>query len=141
MSATLVETPRGAKVGIGIAGLSVALVAVAGSVTAALVVLLALLGLPLFAVMGGSRRGSSGCFTRTPPTYHHVRFLAPTVLDDRFADSPVIVTIPLFTLVGYVLAEAKTPNRLVAAARAVLGWLPTAGSPSSASSRAPYSRS
>ncbi len=56
--------------------------------------------------------------------YHHLRFIAPTVLDERFADSPIVVTIPLFTFVGYILAEAKTPDRLVAAARTVLGWMP-----------------
>ena len=39
------------------------------------------------------------------------------VLDEHFTDNPVVVTIPLFTFVGYVLAEAKTPDRLVAAAR------------------------
>ena len=46
------------------------------------------------------------------------------MLDERFADSPILVTIPLFTFVGYVLAESKTPDRLVRAARAVLGWMP-----------------
>ncbi len=122
MSATSAEAPRGAKVGIGLAGLSVAFISVAGSIIAGLVVLLALLGLPLFAVMGGS--AELLWMLHPDAAYHHVRFLAPTVLDERFADSPVIVTIPLFTFVGYVMAEAKTPNRLVAAARAVLGWLP-----------------
>jgi C4-dicarboxylate transporter, DctM subunit len=87
-----------------------------------LVVLFALLGAPLFAVMGGS---AELLWMRHPdPSYHHLRFIAPTVLDERFADSPILVTIPLFTFVGYLLAEAKTPDRLVAAARALLGWLP-----------------
>jgi tripartite ATP-independent transporter DctM subunit len=91
-------------------------------VLAGLVVLLALLGTPLFAVMGGS--AELLWLSHPDVAYHHLRFLAPTVLDERFADSPIIVTIPLFTLVGYVLAEAKTPDRLVTAARAGLGWLP-----------------
>jgi len=86
------------------------------------VVLAALLGAPLFAVMGGSAEILWLC--HPDPSYHHLRFIAPTVLDERFADSPILVTIPLFTFVGYVLAEAKTPDRLVAAARAVLGWMP-----------------
>jgi tripartite ATP-independent transporter DctM subunit len=89
---------------------------------ALLVVLVALLGAPLFAVMGGS---AEILWLRHPdPSYHHLRFIAPTVLDERFADSPILVTIPLFTFVGYVLAEAKTPDRLVGAARALLGWMP-----------------
>jgi C4-dicarboxylate transporter, DctM subunit len=87
-----------------------------------LVLALALLGAPLFAVMGGS--AELLWLAHPDPSYHHVRFIAPTVLDERFADSPILVTIPLFTFVGYVLAEAKTPDRLVAAARALLGWIP-----------------
>jgi C4-dicarboxylate transporter DctM subunit len=89
---------------------------------ALLVAALAMLGAPLFAVMGGS---AELLWLRHPDAaYHHLRFIAPTVLDERFADSPILVTIPLFTFVGYVLAEAKTPDRLVAAARALLGWIP-----------------
>src|SRR5580692_2940202 len=111
-----------AKAGIGIAGAAVLLLAVLGGLTAALVVALAFLGTPLFAVMGGS--AEILWLLHPDATYHHLRFIAPTVLDERFADSPILVTIPLFTFVGYVLAEAKTPDRLVAAARTVLGWMP-----------------
>ncbi len=115
-------TPRAAKIGMGIGGGAVALVAIIGSVVAGLVVALAFLGTPLFAVMGGSAEVL--WLLHPDATYHHLRFIAPTVLDERFADSPILVTIPLFTFVGYVLAEAKTPDRLVAAARTVLGWMP-----------------
>ncbi len=111
-----------ARVSLGLGALAVALVGVAGSVVAGLVVLLALLGTPLFAVMGGSAEVL--WLLHPDAAYHHLRFIAPTVLDERFADSPILVTIPLFTFVGYVLAEAKTPDRLVAAARTVLGWMP-----------------
>src|SRR5580704_6429255 len=122
MSATEAEIPRGAKIGIGLAGAAVVFIAIAGSLTAGAVVLLALLGTPLFAVMGGS---SEILWMLHPDAaYHHLRFIAPTVLDERFADNPVVVTIPLFTFVGYVLAEAKTPDRLLAAARTVLRLLP-----------------
>ncbi|MDP9150367.1 MAG: TRAP transporter large permease subunit, partial [Myxococcota bacterium] len=100
----------------------VALVSSAAGLVAGGVVLLALLGTPLFAVMAGS--AEILWLSHPDATYHHVRFIAPTVLDERFADSPILVTIPLFTFVGYVLAEARTPDRLVAAARAVLGWMP-----------------
>jgi tripartite ATP-independent transporter DctM subunit len=115
-------TPRAAKIGMGIGGGAVALVAIVGSVIAGLVVALAFLGTPLFAIMGGS--AEILWMLHPDATYHHLRFIAPTVLDERFADSPILVTIPLFTFVGYVLAEAKTPDRLVAAARTVLGWMP-----------------
>jgi C4-dicarboxylate transporter, DctM subunit len=115
-------TPRAAKIGMGIGGGAVALVAIIGSVVAGLVVALAFLGTPLFAIMGGS--AEILWLLHPDAAYHHLRFIAPTVLDERFADSPILVTIPLFTFVGYVLAEAKTPDRLVAAARTVLGWMP-----------------
>src|SRR5579862_1485782 len=116
------EIPKAVKVGMGLAGLVVLGIAITGGVVAALVVLLSLLGAPLFAVMGGS---SEILWMLHPDAaYHHVRFVAPTILDERFADNPVVVTIPLFTFVASVLAEAKTPDRLVAAARAMLGWMP-----------------
>lgn len=35
-----------------------------------------------------------------------------------------ILIIPLFTLAGYIIAEGKAPQRLVAFARASVGWLP-----------------
>ena len=112
---TQAVTPRAAKVGMGVGGAAVALVAIVGSLTAGLVVALAFLGTPLFAIMGGS--AEILWLLHPDKTYHHLRFIAPTVLDERFADSPILVTIPLFTFVGYVLAEAKTPDRLVAAAK------------------------
>jgi tripartite ATP-independent transporter DctM subunit len=33
-------------------------------------------------------------------------------------------TIPLFTFTGYIMAESKTAERLVTAAKAVVGWIP-----------------
>jgi len=122
MDSSAPATPRAAKIGMGLGGLAVAVVMALGSVTAGLVVLFAFLGTPLFAIMGGS--AELLWLAHPDKTYHHLRFIAPTVLDERFADSPILVTIPLFTFVGYVLAEAKTPDRLVAAARTVLGWMP-----------------
>jgi len=122
MDSSAAATPRAAKIGMGLGGLAVAVVGIVGSITAGLVVLFAFLGTPLFAIMGGS--AELLWLAHPDKTYHHLRFIAPTVLDERFADSPILVTIPLFTFVGYVLAEAKTPDRLVAAARTVLGWMP-----------------
>ena len=115
-------TPAAAKAGMSVAGASVVGLALGGGVVAGLFLLLAFLGTPLFAVMGGAAEVL--WLAHPDAAYHHLRFIAPTVLDERFADNPVIVTIPLFTFVGYVLAESKTPDRLVAAARTLLGWLP-----------------
>jgi len=121
-SAEVEPTPQAVKIGVGIAGLALAGIAITGGIVAAVIVLLALLGVPLFAVMGGS--SATLWILHPDAAYHHLRFVAPTVLDERFADNPVVVTIPVFTFVGYVLAEAKTPDRLVAAARSLVGWLP-----------------
>jgi tripartite ATP-independent transporter DctM subunit len=83
---------------------------------------LALLGMPVFAVMGGA--SELAWLTHPDPAYRHLRYIAPTVLDERFAGSPILVTIPLFTLVGYLMAESKTPDRIVQASRAFFGWMP-----------------
>jgi tripartite ATP-independent transporter DctM subunit len=92
--------------------------ALAGGWASGLVTLLALCGVPLFAVMGG---GAALAWVLTGSPLNR---LAPKVLDEQFAGSPVLVTIPLFTLLGYVLAESKAPQRIVEASRAIFGWLP-----------------
>lgn len=43
---------------------------------------------------------------------------------NNFANNPLLYTIPLFTLAGYILAESKASNRLVNMSRAVLGLVP-----------------
>ena len=86
------------------------------------ILLLTLVGMPLFAVMGGisilSWLGSD------LPDQRFVRFIAANVLEDKFSNTPILATIPLFTFVGYLMAESKTPDRIVRAASAVLGWMP-----------------
>src|SRR5512136_2353470 len=42
----------------------------------------------------------------------------------RLASQPVLLAIPLFTFAGYMLAESKTPRRLVELTQALIGWLP-----------------
>jgi C4-dicarboxylate transporter, DctM subunit len=80
-------------------------------------VLFALLGAPLFAIFGAASMilfGEDGTITSA----------AVDVFSERFADSPTLVTLPLFTFAGYLLAEAGTPTRLVRLSRAFFGWLP-----------------
>ncbi len=86
------------------------------------VLALALLGTPLFAIMGGS--SELLWLTHDNENLQHLRFIAPNVLEERFAGSPILVTIPLFTFVGYMMAESKAPDRIVRAASAFLGWMP-----------------
>ncbi|HEX8793135.1 MAG TPA: hypothetical protein VF765_19460, partial [Polyangiaceae bacterium] len=90
MDSSAPATPRAAKIGMGLGGLAVAIVGIIGSITAGAVVLFAFLGTPLFAIMGGS--AEILWLAHPDATYHHLRFITPTVLDERFADSPILVT-------------------------------------------------
>ncbi len=82
-------------------------------------ILLALIGAPLFSLFGGA---SIALFLDMPEgTWASV---AIDVFSANFAESPNLMTIPLFTFAGYLLAEAGTPRRLVELSRAWLGWMP-----------------
>lgn len=91
-------------------------------IPAVVLTLLAVVGMPLFAVMGAISILS--WLGTDQPDQRFVRFVAANVLEEKFQNSPILVTIPLFTFVGYLMAESKTPDRIVRAASAVLGWLP-----------------
>jgi C4-dicarboxylate transporter, DctM subunit len=93
-----------------------------GAFLALLVGALALLGAPLFAIMGGS--SELLWLDHHDHTQRFLRHIAPNVMEERFADNPILVTIPLFTFVGYLMAESKAPDRIVRAASAFFGWLP-----------------
>lgn len=43
---------------------------------------------------------------------------------NRLTNSPTLITIPLFTFAGYVLAESKAPRRLIHLAETWFGWIP-----------------
>lgn len=79
-------------------------------------VLLALLGAPLFAIIGAIGMlafAGEGISTS-----------AVIVELYRIGSNPSLVAIPLFTFAGYVLAESKAPTRLVNLARAFFGSIP-----------------
>lgn len=82
----------------------------------AVVLLATLLGLPIFAALGGLALlffWSEG----TPVA-------AVTVEAYRLTASPLLPAIPLFTLGGYLLAEGGASERLVRVFRALVGWMP-----------------
>jgi len=117
------QATTGTKVGLSLVALLVIIIGGSAGVLAAAVVALALLGTPLFAIMGGA--SELAWLLHPDAAQHFLNRIAPTVLDEeRFAGSPILVTIPLFTFVGYVMAESKTPDRIVRASRAVFGWIP-----------------
>ncbi len=81
----------------------------------ALLVVIALLGAPLFAVFGA-----------------FVLFAFSALQTDssviiislyQIADTPILIAIPLFVFAGYILAESKAPQRLVALSQALFGWM------------------
>ena len=84
--------------------------------------LFALLGMPLFAVLGGLAIFSF--LGAEDEKMRGARYVAGNIIDSKFSDSTILMTIPLFVLVGYLMAESKTPVRLVRAAQAALGWMP-----------------
>lgn len=81
-----------------------------------LIVLLLLIGAPLFTIIGSfSILGFSNL---------EIPFAVIIVELYRLASQPVLLAIPLFTFSGYLLAESKAPNRLVALTQSLIGWLP-----------------
>jgi C4-dicarboxylate transporter DctM subunit len=84
-----------------------------------LLVLLALLGSPLFAIFGAA---AVVLFSRLPDT--PLSGAANDMFSEKFADSPLLVTIPLFTFAGVLMAESGTPKRLVNVSRALFGFMP-----------------
>lgn len=79
-------------------------------------ILLILLGAPLFAVIGASVMLA---FAGTD-----VDLTVVIIEIYRLAEMPVLVAIPLFTFAGYLLAESNAAQRLVRITNAILGWLP-----------------
>jgi tripartite ATP-independent transporter DctM subunit len=81
-----------------------------------LLLLLALLGAPLFAVIGaGALLGMHAL---------EVDLAVVAIEFFRIAEMPILLAIPLFTFAGYLLSESQAPQRLVRLTQALLGWLP-----------------
>lgn len=81
-----------------------------------ILVLLAILGAPLFAVIATSAMLG---FQRDETDLMN---MALEVLS--IADLPFLAAIPMFTFAGYLLSESNAPKRLVRLTDAALGWMP-----------------
>lgn len=82
----------------------------------ALLLALALIGMPLFAVvLAGAMLGfiASGV---------DLSVVALEVY--RIADTPLLVSLPLFTFSGYLMTASNSAQRLMALTRALFGWMP-----------------
>jgi tripartite ATP-independent transporter DctM subunit len=88
------------------------------SLSISTIITLAVLGMPLFCSLGGV--GLAGL--------HHSDTPLAGALADVYAlaggKAVALSTIPLFTFAGYLMARAKTAERLVRMAKALLGWIP-----------------
>ena len=77
---------------------------------------LASIGVPLFIIMA---LAALVAFSFTD-----VATSAVAVEIYRISSAPTLLTIPLFTFAGYIMAESKSPQRLLRFAEAALGWMP-----------------
>jgi tripartite ATP-independent transporter DctM subunit len=81
-----------------------------------LLILLTILGLPIFAgIMGAAMLGLHTS---------EVHFSAIAIEIFRLANAPVLLAIPLFTFAGYLLSEGGTSARMIRFSRGLFGWIP-----------------
>jgi len=82
-----------------------------------LIVAMALLGAPVFAVLSA--------FALLGFHLSNIQFAALIVdVYSQFSNNPVLYTIPIFTFAGFILAASKASVRIVGFSQAILGWLP-----------------
>jgi tripartite ATP-independent transporter DctM subunit len=77
---------------------------------------LAILGVPLFIIMSLAALVAF--------TFSGVEISVVAQEFYRISSAPTLMTIPLFTFAGYLMAESKSPQRLLKLAETGLGWLP-----------------
>lgn len=85
-------------------------------VVSILLVILAILGAPLFAIIG----------TSAMVGFHSNETELMTIALELLSISqmPILTAIPLFTFAGYLLSESHAPRRLVRVTNAMFGWMP-----------------
>ncbi len=79
-------------------------------------ILFAILGAPLFAVIATSAMAG---FQREDTDLMNMALELLSI-----ADLPFLAAIPMFTFAGYLLSESNAPQRLVRFTGALLGWMP-----------------
>lgn len=78
--------------------------------------ILAIMGVPLFIVILAS--AMLGFLSS------EVELTVVAIEFYRIVDMPVLVSIPLFTLAGYILSESGASQRMVALIQSLFGWMP-----------------
>lgn len=82
----------------------------------AVILILALFGMPLFAVI--LSLAITGFY------FADIDLAVISIEIYRLTNTPLLLALPLFTLAGYILSYSNTSHRLVRLSRAFLGWLP-----------------
>lgn len=83
---------------------------------AIVLLVLLLIGTPLFAVLLGATM--LGFYTKEVD----LTVIAAEIF--RIVDTPLLVALPLFTFTGYLLSESQTSQRLLHIVRVFFGWMP-----------------
>ncbi len=84
---------------------------------ATVLILLALFGMPLFAVIAGFAFLGFYLVLHLDPAIMIVEMY-------RLASTPTLIALPLFTFAGYLMAESRAATRLINLSRAFMGWIP-----------------
>lgn len=85
-------------------------------IIALVIILLALIGTPLFVVIAAS--ALAGFYSAD------IDLSVVAIEFYRLAEMPILLAIPLFTFAGYLLSESQAPHRLVRLTQTLLGWMP-----------------
>ncbi|MFL0797965.1 MAG: TRAP transporter large permease [Cellvibrionaceae bacterium] len=80
------------------------------------IIWLAISGMPIFAVIA----------TIAMLGFHaqEIDLMVMAIELYRISDTPMLLSLPLFTLTGYILAESQASKRLVRSTQAMIGWVP-----------------
>ena len=84
---------------------------------AILIIAMGLMGVPLFAVILAATM--LGFYTSD------IDFSIIAAELYRLAETPMLLALPLFAFVGYILSESNTSERLLRLTRVFFGWMPT----------------
>jgi tripartite ATP-independent transporter DctM subunit len=87
-----------------------------GLIVTIIICLFAFIGVPLFVIM------TIAALTAFTLSGVEVSAVAQEIY--RIAAAPTLMTIPLFTFAGYLMAESNSPKRLMKLAETGLGWIP-----------------
>lgn len=87
-----------------------------GTLVALSLIILLLLGMPIFAVILAAAMAGF--------LFLDIDLTAIAVELYRLVDMPLLVSLPLFTFAGYILSESRASQRLLGLTKSLFGWIP-----------------